>query len=365
MISDTTMKCIDWDNMKLFFRSKKGYERYKLVKLVHRQWPVMKRNFEWGDSSSPQCVLCNKAPETCNHVLQCTSESTKKLISSELKELHAYMVELQTRPLLRKHIMRILRQWFASFPVPKLNMDHMQDVELDVAEAINDQISIGVDNFVRGLFSWKIGTVQNKFYVTIVKKLNGDGKMWTRKMMDFLLNMTHKIWKQRCELVNTTLNQSYEARFRNECTTLYISLQSKKRDFPVMFRYLLERDKHYFQQAKLSAIKSWMRRVQLAVKELERKTQCEDIRKWTIVKNKKKQVNELNTVEENSPIHTVNDENWVSTYGGEDPDFNTTNIASRNDFFLTIQRLSTYTIYTMANLITKFFQLIPNGESVG
>ena len=268
-ISDNDLKKIDWDNIKMFFRNKRGYEKYKLIKTVHRQWPVMKRNHEWGEITSPTCLLCGKESETCDHVLRCSSQKTQSCIRSGLQTFHANLVELQTLPLLRKHIMRILRQWFTSYSVPKINIKHVRESEIEVAEAINDQISIGVDNFVRGIFAWKIGKVQQTFYETIEKKLNGNGKMWVRKVMDLMIHLTHEVWKNRCEHVNTTLNMSYESRLRNKCMTLWIDLQSKKKDVPLLYRHLLNKEQCFFKNATVSALKSWIRRIQLAIKTLE------------------------------------------------------------------------------------------------
>ena len=175
----------------------------------------MKRNFEWKETSSPLCPLCKKEVETCDHVLQCPSTFTRTIVRAELQEFHASLVKMQTQPILRKHMMRVLKQWFLSYSIPKINIAHVQEMNIGIAEAINDQITIGIDNLVRGVISWKIGIVQQQFYDTVSKKMNGDGQMWARRVIDSLLSMTHRIWKQRCELVNNTLEMSYEKRLRN------------------------------------------------------------------------------------------------------------------------------------------------------
>lgn len=314
-LTDKTMQLIDWENLKYFFRTKKGYERYKLLKCVHRQWPVMKRNFDWGESKSPTCVLCNVETESCDHVLQCTSEHTTTVAREELREFHATLVELQTRPILIKHILRILRQWLRKFPVPKINLEHVRRCELDVAEAINDQISIGVDNFLRGILCWKLGVAQANFYASIPKKLNGDGKMWTRKVTGLVLTITMKLWKTRCHVVNTTLQMSQEQRIRQECMSMHIELQDKKNEISPMYRYLLERNKEYFQRARPSALKSWVRRVKLALQALNGTKS--DIRHWFPVET----VHELEI--DDSTVDSDDTRNWVRMYPDEDPKLNT------------------------------------------
>ena len=109
--------------------------------------------------------------------------------------------------------------------------------------------------------------------------------MWVRKVMDLMINLTHEVWKNRCEHVNTTLNMSYESRLRNKCMTLWIDLQSKKKDIPLLYRHLLNKEQCFFKNATVSALKSWIRRIQLATKTLEKKHQNHDIRKWIVSVN--------------------------------------------------------------------------------
>ena len=171
------------------------------------------------------------------------------------------------------------------------------------------------------MIAWKIGKVQKTFYDSISKKLNGNGEMWTRRVMDYLLAMTHTIWKERCEIVNTTLNLSYEARLRIQCTTMLIKFKSQKNKFPVMFRNLLEREEKFFNKARLSAIKTWIRRMKLAIGKMEQRDSLGDIRTWLKPTN----MNE-NVRDDDSSINSDDTEYWVCMYPDEDPTMDTWDI---------------------------------------
>ena len=316
-LPDETMERVDWNNIRMFFRNKKGYDRYKLVKCVHRQWPVMKRSHEWNESRSPNCPLCETKIESCDHVLQCPSNETRNLVKEELKEIHAKLVELQTRPILIKHILRIVRQWIFSFPIPLIKLSHVRDDEIEAAHAINDQILIGVENFVRGILSWRLGTVQAQFYASIPKKLHGDGKLWTRKVMNIMLSMTMSIWKNRCNIVNEKLQLSQEDRLRQNCTNMHFELQKRKNDLQPMHRHLLERDMKYFRRARVPALKSWVKRVNLAVSTLGKKNRNNDIRKWMKVENSHTMTHDDTTIESDDTRY------WIRMYPDEDPKLKT------------------------------------------
>ena len=71
-ISPTSLCKIDWSNLRKEFRSHRGYNKFRLTKAIHRQWPVMSREQKWNRATSPLCPLCKKTDETMSHVFQCT-----------------------------------------------------------------------------------------------------------------------------------------------------------------------------------------------------------------------------------------------------------------------------------------------------
>ena len=273
---------IDWTSFKYFMRSKRGQERFHLVKCIHKQWPVMYRNHIWKQSPSPMCTLCSDSVETCDHVMMCKNTQMILHRKQALRTLKSSLYELQTYPLIVKQIMRILHQWINSFPTPYMNLDHLRGFDLEVAEAMNSQIKLGVTNMVRGIIPWKLQECQRKYYSTIPKKENGDGSIWSRRVIALFLQFSMSCWKYRCELFHFNNVNTAEKNLRYECTQLLYSLSRDKNRLHPNYWHLLSRKNAYFENARISNLQSWLRRIQLGItKQIQvEKTNITDIRKW-------------------------------------------------------------------------------------
>ena len=93
-LSEADLKLIDWENFKKYMSRKKGYERFKIVKFIHHQWPVMMRNYQWKESSTPLCPLCIKTNETCDHIFHCKEIHMKMHRRSKLRSLKSDLYAL-------------------------------------------------------------------------------------------------------------------------------------------------------------------------------------------------------------------------------------------------------------------------------
>ena len=81
---------------------------------------------------------------------------------------------------------------------------------------------------------------------------------------------------------------------------------------PLLHRHLLDRDNNYFRRARISALKSWLRRIKLATKPSNKKT-TNDIREWIRSGNSPTDCND------ESSIASDDTENWIRMYPDEDP----------------------------------------------
>ena len=118
---------------------------------------------------------------------------------------------------------------------------------------------------------------------------------------------------------------SAEDRLRKRCESLFIQFTSKKNNLPIKFRNLLERDRIYFRRARIGALKSWIRRINLAVPEISKKNKNEDIRRWFPPKQRNKVEND------DSSLDSDDTANWVRMYPDEDPNYDTWDLINNWD----------------------------------
>ena len=296
-LNNSTLLLIDWNSFYSFIRSKKGQERFSLVKCIHKQWPVMKRQHLFQEADSPFCCLCSHEIETCDHVLQCSNLHSKLYRKQSIKSLKSSLYELQTDPFIVKHLIRMILQWSDGFDVSRIPTVSVQSNEVSKSEAINSQVQLGVPNLLRGLLSWKLHESQQTYYRTLPKKVNGDGSMWPKKVISMMVGLTMGCWKYRCEVLHSTFENTYEGRLRQKCKNFLHDLKRDNSSLHHKYHHLLERNKQYFDNVRISTLDSWMRRITLGIrKKLEEDTKStNDIRHWMTkgtrtVPNKQKKV---------------------------------------------------------------------------
>ena len=89
-INDRMMRKINWDSIKLTYRSYTKAMRVKVTKAVYEQWHTMKVAHRCGLSENDVCPCCAEIVETWMHVLQCR-ESCRRVYCKE--QLLTYITE--------------------------------------------------------------------------------------------------------------------------------------------------------------------------------------------------------------------------------------------------------------------------------
>ena len=106
--------------------------------------------------------------------------------------------------------------------------------------------------------------------------------MWSRRVIALFLQFSMSCWRYRCELFHFINVNTAEKNLRYECTQLLYSLSREKNRIHPNYWHLLNRKNAYFENARISNLQSWLRRVQLGItKQVQvEKTNITDIRKW-------------------------------------------------------------------------------------
>ena len=280
-ISLNHLHLLDWENFQTIHRRQPKALQSFVTKSIYHHLPTLYRQHKWKIAQHPTCPICHQTPETPDHLFQCTASSSQCFRRKQLQNLRSELIQLDTNPFLIRHIMRILLQWTNGFPVNCLPYDSTHPENNEAVCAINDQIKLGVNNFLRGCVTWRLGTVQLLHYQS-KRNFRSNGTTWSRKLIQCLFQISHEIWKNRCNLLAELNNDTYEAQTRQKCKSLFIQLSSNPTLLPVKYRYLLDRQDHFAMTSSLRALTSWLTRINLGLERAKsgQLTSTSDIRNW-------------------------------------------------------------------------------------
>ena len=178
--------------------------------------------------------------------------------------------------------MRALAQWILGLKVTIIDTDYVECDNKGMARAFNQQIKLGISNMIRGLLANELREQQHIFYSSLQKKEHGDGSLWSLNVIALFINFSLSCWNFRCEAVHSITELTSEKRLRSECETLFIELKSNHSNLPPTYQHLLNRNKHFFSNAPIPNLQSWLRRVNVSLNTHRQSCQQKstDIRTW-------------------------------------------------------------------------------------
>ena len=71
----------------------------------------------WNRATSPMCPLCNQCVETREHIFKCKVPHAKANRLTQLEQLDKEMRKIDTHPIRRRQVMRVIRQYCSDFPI--------------------------------------------------------------------------------------------------------------------------------------------------------------------------------------------------------------------------------------------------------
>ena len=277
-IHTNQLSLLDWETFPRMHSRQPKHIKSFLTKSIYHHLPTMVRQHRWGISSTKLCPICSQCDESSDHLFQCTHPSIQKFRRNRLAAFRDELSQLDTDPFLIRHLMRIILQWTNKFPVTTIPL---ADENIDSIVAINEQIRIGVNNMIRGVIGWRLGSVQQNYFRS-KQNFKSTGDAWVRKLTQFFFTFSHDIWKYRCDKVSESTESTYEAQIRKDCDSLLFTLSKNPTSLPVKYRYLLHRPSHFTSKATTRALQSWLTRVQQGLKMAKEGTHrsTSDIRNW-------------------------------------------------------------------------------------
>ena len=333
-IRASNLPLLDWENLRKEFRSRKNYTRFQLVKAIHRQWPVMKREKQWNGAQSDLCPLCKNSVEDALHVFQCNHPLIKLHRTKNLTDLRSSLQKYKTSPLITNHVCRILNQICGGFPVSilEVNSTNMCEQIKILSQAITVQHEkIGFQNMLYGLVTPLFTHSQSHYLKRNNFGRNYTADKWGRWFVRSMFDLTLSLWKYCCQVMHEKQAGTMENRLRDLAITWLHQLQTTPTLIPMEKRFLLQRSTRYFKTGDIRSIHAWVNRVELTLKNVKITSDASDIRKWLNGPVSKK----MTGVQNEQVKHDESDKDSLIIWD------DTSNVATR-DLFIDSDSISTF-----------------------
>ena len=308
---------IDWESLRRFLQSEPQKSKLQTTKIIYKQLPTMERQFRFKHSSSKKCPLCSCELENFAHLFQCSHPTLSQFRNDLIHTFHTQLREVNTNPLLLRHIICLIRQFSNKFP-HKPPPPGASEISKLISSALSHQIHLGIENMFCGLIAFDLSEVQESYFRTTRSNKSSTGTRWSKTFIRYLLQLTKSLWKKRCDIMNETSTSNVEHKLRSDCTSLFYQLQRSK-NLPYNCSHLLNKKPAFFTNARPQALNSWLRKINFGLKQTEKgqtKTKS-DIRSWLNSKSTPKQSSNLNTPPDLITANSNDHENWYKKYPRE------------------------------------------------
>ena len=260
------MRKVLWKELGNGINGAPFFKKMQYSRILHKQWPTMKRYCVWKYSETDLCPLCSKHVEDRNHVFLCKDELAVTYRDQALIELKKDLLKIHTDHFLTNHIIRILRQYHSEFPVTEIQLrDDAGKFERCRAKLLNMVIDSGANNLLSGVITSDLSEIQQYHIddhelssVTHISK-------WNRSFIQLILNYTNDLWLYRCSILHSQKNLQRDTLIRNQAISLLQKLRRDPFQLPHASRDLAHRSCSKMMTADLSSVRNWIAHVSVAL----------------------------------------------------------------------------------------------------
>jgi hypothetical protein len=236
--SDTVWHAIDLDALKSAFLTLDPIKRISCSKRIHG-WlntGAQKAHITPEAPEAHKCPRCQLAPETPEHVLQCTHSSAHKRRYELIPQMKRRMLTVPGCRV-QQIFFDCLRSWLANPDNISPDISHIPLEQRGFVEtALSEQSAIGWDMCFRGYLSrhWALAVSTNPRLSKHEKQppstRSDTGKTWARKAISQLWEFAHEMWLHRNSVLHDTTNidcqQMKGAAVDAAITALYSQVES-------------------------------------------------------------------------------------------------------------------------------------------
>ena len=271
---------IEWNGIARYLRRNKT-TRGKIVKTINAEWHTMKIAHRWNNNETELCPLCSKCEETCNHILCCPNLHMTRVREKYTRNLENQLKNLHTHPDIQTSIMTGIKS-ITSTNIPPDIPPSTSTQQSTIQQAYQQQETIGWHNMLRGYISKKWISIQDEHYDrnNFGKKFNIS--RWINKIIEATILIARKLWRERCEIVNTSNTYTLEQRTRDMAFDLCRELRPTAWKLYKEDQHLIRKQQSFFQTARFDQIQSWEQAIAKAMKNGQQRMDrsCGKLTKW-------------------------------------------------------------------------------------
>ena len=280
---DNAMKTVLWKELGTVLQSVPFYKRVQYARIMHKQWATMKRNCAWGFTESDKCPICSKAVEDRKHILSCRDPLSIAFRNKQILGLRASLQKIHTNPFITNHIIRSLYQYHGGYNISLIPIrPTMSELEKLDSIAINDTITLGMDNFLSAVVTKSISDAQHRYIIDhgLSNVINITG--WNKGVIRIMFEYTNSIWLYRSSILHEKKELNREAMIRQQAVDLLFQLRRNPYKLHYSGRDLSARRRSDIMNAPLSRVLNWIDRVSVALDKQSKNAQLgtSDIRRW-------------------------------------------------------------------------------------
>ena len=184
----------DWVHWHIVRRSLLKFGQSRRNFLIKRQnliTPLMHRRFRYTLETTDKCPSCRHHSETDYHFLRCPHEHRRQLLEDIVPEL----LQLCKKHKIDPGIKTALRFLLASLRNPEATFPEPDSI---YGKLISDQLQIGPDSFMSGMFHTEWVNVQDD-YRRLIKAKRGKNQAFSgiRSIATLFMDTQHQIWLMR------------------------------------------------------------------------------------------------------------------------------------------------------------------------
>ena len=286
-INPDVVKKVDWLPLGKFLKQPKLRGTY--VKNLHHELNVMPRCKQWKTAVSGKCPLCKKKKETWQHVLQCKSEHSTRTRNECFGTLRKILSQQHTHPSLQKFFLSCLDRWLRKKNPKTMVFTHPDEIEAQLQQVFASQEKIGWNAFAQGLLSEEWGKLQGHHYKQCQSNTRCTAERWSVKVVNGLLEMSRKLWKNRCDVVQAINTDTLDQRKRTLMQNMRDRLRQKPWKLRSENRYLLDKNDEFFKKGNITALDMWEQKIFVAMEQIEQSQPTNDIRQYGTLTSKENQ----------------------------------------------------------------------------
>ena len=114
---------LEWRSFNSVVSTMKQDQRIKTMKMVHKHWPTLEREFKWKRSTTDLCPLCQEHVETREHIFRCKNPKACEHRAEELQQLKTNLDRTASHPLIVHHLYDIVEKYTRGVPICHISIN--------------------------------------------------------------------------------------------------------------------------------------------------------------------------------------------------------------------------------------------------